>query len=71
MSDTAAASAGLLARLRARLGRRAPDAVDVLPVRVAGTELRGTAATPARVLGFDEALLWMVVLLLAFSVVMV
>ncbi len=72
MTAMNASQAGLLARLRARLARRRePDAVDVLPVRVGGVELRRTAATPARVLGFDQALLWVVVLLLAFSVVMV
>ncbi|WP_234026819.1 putative lipid II flippase FtsW [Melaminivora suipulveris] len=58
--------------MRERLARRGePDAVDVLPVRVGGVEFRRTAATPAHVLGFDQALLWVVVLLLAFSVVMV
>jgi len=69
---SATASPGLLQRLRSRLRAREPQgAADVLPVRVGGTEYRQTAATPARVLGFDQALLWAVVLLLAFSVVMV
>lgn len=69
----ALASPGLLQRLRARLlpAREAQAAADVLPVRVGGTEYRQTAATPARVLGFDQALLWVVVLLLAASIVMV
>jgi len=49
-----------------------PDkAADVLPVRVGGTEYRQTTATPARVLGFDQALLWVVVALLAWGLVMV
>ncbi len=66
------ANPGWVARMRERLARRGePDAVDVLPVRVGGVEFRRTAATPAHVLGFDQALLWVVVLLLAFSVVMV
>ncbi|WP_312306091.1 putative lipid II flippase FtsW [Pulveribacter sp.] len=60
---------GLLQRLLP--GREPRAAADVLPVRVGGTEYRQTAATPARVLGFDQALLWVVVLLLAASIVMV
>ncbi|MBF9266651.1 putative lipid II flippase FtsW, partial [Paracidovorax cattleyae] len=43
----------------------------VLPVRVGGTEYRQTTTTPARVLGFDQALLWVVVALLAWGLVMV
>ncbi|NMM75933.1 putative lipid II flippase FtsW [Acidovorax sp. SRB_14] len=46
-------------------------AADVLPVRIGGTEYRRTTATPARVLGFDQALLWVVVALLAWGLVMV
>ncbi|MGD9772903.1 putative lipid II flippase FtsW [Diaphorobacter sp.] len=58
-------------RLLAWVGAAPARDADVLPVRVGGTEYRRTAATPAHVLGFDQALLWAVVLLLAFSVVMV
>ncbi len=36
-----------------------------------GTEYRRTTATPAHVLGFDQALLWVVVALLAWGLVMV
>jgi cell division protein FtsW len=43
----------------------------VLPVRVGGTDYRQTTSTPARVLGFDQALLWVVVALLAWGLVMV
>jgi cell division protein FtsW len=44
----------------------------VLPVRVGGTEYRRpTDTTPASVLGFDQALLWVVVALLAWGLVMV
>ena len=68
---SAAATPSLWQRLRALTGARQPDAADELPVRVGGTEYRRTAATPARVLGFDQALCWVVLLLLAFSVVMV
>ena len=66
-----ASSAAIGQRLRGWLGARPPQGADRLPVRVGGTEYRQTTATPARVLGFDQALLWVVVLLLAFSVVMV
>ncbi len=65
------AGPGLWQRLRALAGARPPESADVLPVRVGGTEYRRTTATPAHVLGFDQALCWVVVLLLAFSVVMV
>ena len=46
-------------------------AADRLPVRIGGMEYRQTSATPARVLGFDQTLLWVVVALLAWGVVMV
>ena len=62
---------GLWQRLFARRAAEQGESVDRLPVRIGGMELRRTAAVPARVLGFDESLLWVVVLLLAFSVVMV
>ena len=68
---TAASRPSLWQRMRAWAGAAPSANADVLPVRVGGTEYRRTAATPARVLGFDQALLWVVVLLLAFSVVMV
>ena len=68
---TAASRPSLWQRMRAWAGAAPAANADVLPVRVGGTEYRRTAATPARVLGFDQALLWVVVLLLAFSVVMV
>ena len=65
-----AAAPGLRQRLRGWLGLPSA-AADALPVRVGGTEYRRTPTTPARVLGFDQALLWVVLLLLTFSVVMV
>ena len=46
-------------------------AADVLPVRVGGMEYRRSSTTPASVLGFDQALLWVVVALLAWGLVMV
>ena len=62
---------GLLQRLFGGGRKEHAESVDRLPVRIGGMELRRTAAVPARVLGFDQSLLWVVVLLLAFSVVMV
>ena len=62
---------GLLQRLFGGSRKEHAESVDRLPVRIGGMELRRTAAVPARVLGFDQSLLWVVVLLLAFSVVMV
>ncbi|MBS0494647.1 MAG: cell division protein FtsW, partial [Proteobacteria bacterium] len=67
----ASARPSLWQRLRAMVGAAPADAADQLPVRVGGVEFRRTAATPAHVLGFDQALCWVVVLLLSFSVVMV
>ena len=54
-----------------RFGGLSAQAADRLPVRVGGTEYRQTSATPARVLGFDQTLLWVVVALLAWGLVMV
>jgi cell division protein FtsW len=53
----------------ARWRVRARRAADVLPVRVGG-RVRRTTATPAHVLGLDQALIWVVVLL-AWGLVMV
>ena len=44
---------------------------DELPVRIGGMEYARTASTPARVLGFDQALIWACVALLAWGLVMV
>ena len=72
MSTSAdALNPGLWQRLMGLLGRKPAETADVLPVRVGGTEYRQTAATPVRVHDFDQALLWVVVALLAFGVVMV
>ncbi|ABM31418.1 putative lipid II flippase FtsW [Paracidovorax citrulli] len=67
----ASSSRGLRHRIAGWFGRGASPAADVLPVRVGGTEYRQTTTTPARVLGFDQALLWVVVALLAWGLVMV
>ena len=54
---------------RAARGARQP--VDELPVRIGGMEYARTASTPTRLLGFDQALIWVCVALLAWGLVMV
>jgi cell division protein FtsW len=76
MSDMAATrpAIGLLHRVTAwfaGLGAVAQPAAEVLPVRIGSAEYGRTRSTPAHVLGFDQALLWVTVALLAFGVVMV
>ena len=61
----------VLQRATAWFGGLSGKAVDVLPVRVGGTEYRRSSSTPASVLGFDQALLWVVVALLAWGLIMV
>ena len=46
-------------------------AADALPVRLGTANMGHTPATPVRVLGFDQVLLWVTVALLAFGLVMV
>jgi cell division protein FtsW len=46
-------------------------AADALPVRLGTSNIGQTPATPVRVLGFDQALLWVTVALLAWGLVMV
>jgi cell division protein FtsW len=76
MSDMAATrpAIGLLHRVTvwfAGLGAVAQPAAEALPVRIGSAEYGRTRSTPAHVLGFDQALLWVTVALLAFGVVMV
>ena len=68
---TNAAAPSLLQRIGAWFGALPAKAADRLPVRVGGMEYRQTTATPAHVLGFDQALVWVVVALLAWGLVMV
>ncbi len=51
--------------------RRARASSDDLPVRIGGMEYARTASTPTRVLGFDQALIWVCLGLLAWGLVMV
>lgn len=62
---------GLLSRLGGWFGSLTGKSGDVLPVRVGGTEYRQSTTTPASVLGYDQALMWVVVALLAWGLVMV
>ena len=62
---------GAWQRVTAWLGGLSGKAADVLPVRVGGTDYSPTRSTPAAVLGFDQALLWVVLALLAWGLVMV
>ena len=58
-----------------RLFGRARSSIDALPlhlpVRLGGDAMTQTKATPARVLGFDQALLWVTIALLTWGLVMV
>ena len=67
------ASRGPMQRMRGWLGGRGAraESSEALPVRAGGMEYRRTTATPASVLGLDQALLWVVAALLAWGLVMV
>lgn len=69
MSATAESLPKPEAKTRRRRGARA--ASNDLPVRIGGMEYARTASTPTRVLGFDQALIWVCVGLLAWGLVMV
>ena len=56
---------------RAAKPRRRRAASDELPVRIGGMEYARTASTPTRELGFDQALIWVCLTLLAWGLVMV
>jgi len=71
MSGATTASGGFLQRMTGWFSGLPGKAAEGLPVRVGGTEYRQTTATPASVLGFDQALLWVVVALLSWGLVMV
>ncbi|MBN9404259.1 MAG: putative lipid II flippase FtsW [Burkholderiales bacterium] len=63
---------GKLTSLAGGKRRRADAAREgELPVRISGSEFARTTSTPSRVLGFDQALIWVCVALLAFGIVMV
>ncbi|MCB2069302.1 MAG: putative lipid II flippase FtsW [Ottowia sp.] len=58
---------------KAKGGKRArrDTSSEVLPVRISGSEYGRTTSMPTRLLGFDQALIWAVVALLAWGLVMV
>jgi len=56
---------------KARRRRAARASSNDLPVRIGGMEYARTASTPTRVLGFDQALIWVCLGLLAWGLVMV
>ena len=58
-------------RLQGWFRGAADKPVDVLPVRVGGTEYRNTRALPPTALGLDQALIWVEIALLAWGLVMV
>ena len=58
-------------RLNGWFNGTAEKAVDVLPVRVGGAEYRSTRALPPNALGLDQALIWVIIGLLAWGLVMV
>ncbi|MGN1057242.1 MAG: putative lipid II flippase FtsW [Comamonas sp.] len=58
-------------RIKSWLSGNVDKPVDVLPVRLGGTEYRHTRALPPTALGLDQALIWVVIGLLAWGLVMV
>jgi cell division protein FtsW len=64
------AASATFGKLTGRNKRRRARADD-LPVRIGGLEYARTASTPSRMLGFDRALIWVCVALLAWGLVMV
>jgi len=74
MSEAAAATPNAGGRVRGWFGR-ARSSIDALPlhlpVRLGGDAMTQTKAAPARVLGFDQAMVWVVIALLAWGLVMV
>ena len=68
MSTAATRSSGRVGTWLSGLRSRRAEG---LPVRAGGMEYRQSSTTPASVLGFDQALLWVVVALLAWGLVMV
>ena len=61
----------LALRLFGSLGRLSKATGDVLPVRLGATRLAATGSAPTRVMGFDQALIWVTLALLAWGLVMV
>lgn len=64
-------SAGLRGRVGGWFSGLFHAATEALPVRIGSQEYARTQTAPARLLGFDQALLWVTVALLAWGLVMV
>ena len=62
---------GLAPRFFGWLGSLTKPAGDVLPVRLGATRRAATGSAPTQVMGFDQALVWVTVTLLAWGLVMV
>lgn len=58
-------------QMSAWFGGAPQPAADALPVRIGGTEYTRMPSAPARVLGFDQSLVWVTVALLSWGLVMV
>ena len=65
------APAGKPAKAKGGKRARRDTSSEVLPVRISGSEYGRTTSMPTRLLGFDQALIWAVVALLAWGLVMV
>ncbi|MEG0937539.1 MAG: putative lipid II flippase FtsW [Comamonas sp.] len=68
---TAAFLTSLSGRMRSWFRSAEDKPIDVLPVRVGGPLYDRPTRTPASVLGLDQALIWVVIALLSWSLVMV
>ena len=68
---TAAFLTSLSGRMRSWFRSAEERPIDVLPVRVGGPLYDRPTRTPASVLGLDQALIWVVIALLSWSLVMV
>ena len=68
---TAAFLTGVSSRVRSWFHSGGDRPIDVLPVRVGGPQYHRPTQTPASVLGLDQALIWVVIGLLSWSLVMV
>lgn len=68
---TATALTSISSRVRSWFTSAVDKPIDVLPVRVGGPQYDRPTQTPASVLGLDLALIWVVIGLLAWSLVMV
>ena len=58
-------------RLSQWFGQSPKEGMDALPVRVHGREFARTAAAPVSIRGFDQSLIWGMVVLLLWGLVMV